>query len=392
MVRSIHALVPCVLAFATLPGAAGAQGVLYSWSVPPGQARGAAVGDVDGDGGTDLALGEMWATGDYSGRLRVFSGATGEEILRILGPAHGSAFGSRVAGLGDVDHDGVSDLVVGSPYETVTPQVSWGRVRLLSGATGPVLQLLEGGGNLAWFGEAVAAYPDLDGDGVDDLALSAGMYKVGCCSFYSAELRIYSSASAVPLYFGDGHAAREFEVVPDVSHDGYADYLLPSTYVPSGEWSAALIAPWQLPPIPLPGCPAKRTSQGCTPEIAFHGAPSPTAGDALVVEALGLIPATVGFFLWSTQSASIPFGGGMLCLANRVHRSPLLNATAGEPPCVGSSQPTGSMSGRFPDGALLALGLPPGSPFYVQAWFRDPGFSVPNDIGLTGAIVFTLWP
>ena len=96
-------------------------------------------------------------------------------------------FGSALAGLGDVDGDGMPDLAVGAPYDDdggALPNSNVGAVWiLLRNADGSVLESVkisasEGG----WlpslndgdgFGSALAALGDLDGDGVPDLAVGA---------------------------------------------------------------------------------------------------------------------------------------------------------------------------------------------------------------------------
>jgi hypothetical protein len=82
------------------------------------------VGDVDGDGIPDVAVGapgQNRAGQDDQGRAFVFSGATGARLQTLDDPvpqaqAH---FGSALAGVGDVDGDGVPDLAVGAPVQDV---------------------------------------------------------------------------------------------------------------------------------------------------------------------------------------------------------------------------------------------------------------------------------
>jgi len=85
-----------------------------------GRAVGAA-GDVDGDGHTDVLVGAPGYDGNDvdEGRAFLFRGGPGGLAERPAwsadGGQRGAAFGSAVAGAGDVDHDGFSDYLVGAP-------------------------------------------------------------------------------------------------------------------------------------------------------------------------------------------------------------------------------------------------------------------------------------
>ena len=112
-------LVP--MAFSTLAGTALAQAPLYDlFSTTAGDALGSSVvglGDVDGDGFGDLAVGVKHATGTQadSGVVHIYSGRDGTQIRVIDGERTGDWFGHSLATLGDVDGDGRGDLSVGAP-------------------------------------------------------------------------------------------------------------------------------------------------------------------------------------------------------------------------------------------------------------------------------------
>ena len=155
----------------------------------------ASLGDLDGDGVTDLAVG-AWGPGIFSrGAVYVLlmnANGTVKSSVKIAsgtngGPeiAEGDRFGSSVASLGDLDGDGVTDLAVGAKNnDTGENNSNRGAVYvLLLNANGTVkntVNTLASGTegvptltNRGYFGSSVASLGDLDGDGVTDLAIGA---------------------------------------------------------------------------------------------------------------------------------------------------------------------------------------------------------------------------
>lgn len=144
----------------------------------------AALGDFDGDGIPDLAVG---APRDNAVWL-LFLNADGtvRTHLRIDGEA-GSSFGSSVACIGDLDDDGVIDLAVGD--------VAWeGRMgavyvlRLETDGTVKASQQItfqQGGfgGSIAvndLFGSSITSLGDFDRDGIEDIVVGArGFFGIG---------------------------------------------------------------------------------------------------------------------------------------------------------------------------------------------------------------------
>lgn len=360
------------------------------------------VRDRDGDGERDLLLGDPdFAT--FDGRVTLHSSLDGALLAAIPAPAGSGLFGWSLAAVGDQDGEGVDDVYVGSPAESPDGYAS-GKVRLISGATGAVLfepdDSAMGGGALAFYGRNLAVLQDQDGDGQRDLAIGAGMYRAGCCAYYPAEVRVHSARTGQLLWatvqeIGGAH----FEIVPDANGDGREDLM--AAHLDSAWFDhegatpapAAVIFTSLQAPIPLELlCQAKVTSEGCMPRLLYTGAPSPTSGAPLALRADGLPAGTTGLFLWSDQWVALPFHGGTLCAGAPQRRLGVHVATTNEPPCAGSSAPTGSITRPIPRAELAQLGLPVGNSMIVQAWFRDRGFAPPDDVGLTGPLGMTLWP
>jgi tetratricopeptide (TPR) repeat protein len=94
----------------------------------------AAAGDIDGDGAADLIIG-AWQNSDAAvsaGKAYLFSGRSKRLLRSYVCRAAGDSFGFDATGLGDVNGDGVPDLLVTSAYSTIRgPQT--GRVFVISG-------------------------------------------------------------------------------------------------------------------------------------------------------------------------------------------------------------------------------------------------------------------
>ncbi|HET6202377.1 MAG TPA: integrin alpha [Planctomycetota bacterium] len=136
----------------------------------------ASAGDVDGDGVPDVIAGAPFAglvspTG--VGEARVFSGATGALLYTFNGAAPQNYFGFSVSGLGDADGDGLDDLLVGAPWADPGGAADAGQCRVFSGATGASLYDVSGSGGGAYLGRSVAGVGDVNGDGVPDFAAGA---------------------------------------------------------------------------------------------------------------------------------------------------------------------------------------------------------------------------
>lgn len=133
----------------------------------------AGVGDVNGDGTGDVYAADYAdsSLGTGTGRAVVHSGADGSELHEWIGSAAGEGLGpGREAG--DVDGDGLVDLAVGS-YTSSDGAPQAGKVEIFSGADGSLLRRLTSTTPFENLGFDAVGLGDLDGDGVPDLLVSA---------------------------------------------------------------------------------------------------------------------------------------------------------------------------------------------------------------------------
>ncbi len=154
------------------------------------------IGDLDGDGVVDLAVGEpkdrdggvrhgaLWILflrddGTVKGKQKI-SDFEGNFLAPIN---YGSEFGTSVSSLGDIDGDGVVDLAVGTILDDEVPNDRGAVHILFMNQDGTVkdyqkINSVQGGftsqlDDEDWFGSAVAGLGDLDGDGKADLVVGA---------------------------------------------------------------------------------------------------------------------------------------------------------------------------------------------------------------------------
>lgn len=123
--------------------------------------------DIDHDGFADLIVGAPLASPaglPAAGKVYVYSGATGQVLYALDGPAQAGQMGSSVAGGADLDGDGFEDIVAGAPFAYGT-----GAVFVFSGADGGLILEMRGEETDGRFGTSVSVGGDIDGDGVRDL-------------------------------------------------------------------------------------------------------------------------------------------------------------------------------------------------------------------------------
>jgi hypothetical protein len=136
-------------------------------------------GDVNRDGVTDIVVGASGVSAlvcnaaPRTGRIYVYSGATGAELLRVDGEAVGDQFGAAVGAAGDVDGDRRADLLVGAPCHDGPAGTDAGRAYVISGRTGAALRAYDGAEAGDGFGWGAAGLGDVTGDHRTDYIVGA---------------------------------------------------------------------------------------------------------------------------------------------------------------------------------------------------------------------------
>ena len=143
-------------------------------------------GDVDGDGLDDLLVGAYGDddSGSEAGAVYVVLGGVSADIdlsaadYKITGEDSGDYLGYSVAGVGDFDGDGLEDILLGACQDDVGGSYSGAAYVVLGGLSGDISvtsahAALIGESNADYAGWSVSGAGDVDGDGLDDLLIGA---------------------------------------------------------------------------------------------------------------------------------------------------------------------------------------------------------------------------
>ena len=189
------------------------------------------VGDVNGDGYDDVAIGAPGRdnTGSATGELKVFSGRDGSVLWSADGVANNDQLGWFVSNTGDVDGDGYDDVVCGAPWADQVGKVDCGRAVVYSGRDGSILHSVYGDGASDRFGWAVSGTGDVNRDGYCDFLVGADQNDQNGAD--AGMVRVYSGLDGSTLYTFLGEAAGDLcgwsaRDAGDVDADGHADILV----------------------------------------------------------------------------------------------------------------------------------------------------------------------
>ncbi|MFT7620312.1 MAG: hypothetical protein ACI97A_003969 [Planctomycetota bacterium] len=186
------------------------------------------LGDINNDSHDDFAVGAWLADAPSvdSGAARVFSGIDGSPFFTFLGDGPGDQLGTSIANAGDVNNDGINDIIIGAVLDD-DGGFNSGMARVYSGGDGGVLYTKHGSGAIDLFGLSVDGCGDVNNDGFDDFIVGAMLDDNNGADSGSAT--VYSGQDGTVIYVFDGAAAGDnlgYSVagVGDVNDDGVPDF------------------------------------------------------------------------------------------------------------------------------------------------------------------------
>lgn len=197
-------------------------------------------GDVNADGVNDLLVAAPRdSSNSQAGRVDVMSGVDGSSLYSFSGTSPSERYGGTVSGAGDANNDGYDDFLIIS-------YGSSGYADMISGFDGSVLFRISPSWSLSYFGFSAAPCGDWNGDNYDDVVITG----IGNSRNYSS-MGVTNNGWAT-VYSGlDGSILSEFEPdidqgkfgydvsVGDIDGDGSNDILLSSTQANSSGVSSA---------------------------------------------------------------------------------------------------------------------------------------------------------
>lgn len=208
--------------------------LIHRWTSNTAVSLGAEVrgrGDVDGDGVPDVLAREN-NNSSLARKVYVYSGATGQVLFAFdteSNPTEWSwGFGVAMDFLGDINGDGCDDFVVGDQDSDLGGTRS-GAAFVFSGLDGEVLFQFPGYQIYSDYGSAVAGPGDMDGDGIPDIAIGAGPFDgIGK---NSGLVQVFSGSDGSLIYQFEGEKESDglgvkLSDAGDVNSDGRADLLI----------------------------------------------------------------------------------------------------------------------------------------------------------------------
>jgi len=191
-------------------------------------------GDLDGDGVNDVVFTAPTNDdgGADAGKVYALSSATGNLLWSVTGSAAGGWLGYGVDVVGDINGDMVPDIAAGAPF------AGSGSVVVISGASGTVLGTIALGSAGDQLGFSVGAAGDLTGDGIPDILAGAPGRDPGGLANAGRVVVINGATLALHAQILGGISNATFgsaaHTVGDLNGDGMPEFGVGAATAPGG--------------------------------------------------------------------------------------------------------------------------------------------------------------
>lgn len=178
------------------------------------------LGDINQDGIPELLVGAGGHAAAY-----LVDGQSGQRISEVITNSNGQVGMTSVV-IGDLNQDGLPEFALGLPTEAPQGLFSAGKVMLFDGSTGLLLHEILGAEANRSMGQYLCAPGDLDGDGLPDLLVNGS----NAASISSDGFTAYSGADFQLVFTKSRHDLRMkvsgMESFHDFNQDGTLDFLV----------------------------------------------------------------------------------------------------------------------------------------------------------------------
>lgn len=259
------------------------------------------VGDISRDGCEDFMVGTPYQDASR-GAAYLYSGFDGKLLAKWVGESIGDGFGHSLCGPGDLNSDGIPDLIVGA----IRPS-SGGRAYAYSGKDGTELFRIDSGPAGSLFGSACSPAGDVNQDSIPDFLIGAvgansnrGIVYV--CSGTGTIIRQHDGPLSGMLGDSlDGGADFDLDGVPDYIAGASSAYPGGRFYVYSGATGSVL---WEHSGISRLGM-----SLSIVGDLDQDGVPEIAVGDPIVDIGGSIAVGAVFVYSYPTRAELFRFDG-----------------------------------------------------------------------------------
>lgn len=207
----------------------------------------ASAGDVNGDGYSDVIVGAQYDNGEANeGAAFIYHGSiTGintTAAAMVESNQIGAELGVSVASAGDVNGDGYSDVIVGAYLYDNGQGAAFVYHGSATGVNTTAAAIVDENQADAWIGYSVAGAGDVNGDGYSDVIVGAYQYDngesdEGAAFVYHGSASGISTTAAIILESNQANALFGYSVgdAGDINGDGYSDVIVGAYFYDNGE-------------------------------------------------------------------------------------------------------------------------------------------------------------